>query len=61
MNNFRFKVVGTDGTHYFVSLFFRWYGECFVYAQKYVRSSEDIKQVDIYTCKNDRLIATFYH
>ena len=60
MNNFRFKVVNTDDTHYFVSLNFKRFGDSFTYAAT-LTSASNVKHVDIYYCKTNKLIATFYH
>lgn len=60
MIDFRFKVVFADGGHTFEYKQFFSFAEAFNYAYDSVFVC-DIKQIDIYTDDNDRLIATFYH
>lgn len=61
MDKFRFKVVRTDGSHYFTTHKFLLFSGAFIHAASVSQTADDVRSVDIYYCKTNKLIATFYH
>ena len=59
MDDFRFKVVRADGSHYFYTPMVFYTLRDALYTGFYMAHKEGVKDVDLYN--GTKLIATFYH